>query len=92
MDVETKVEFYLLGTFDDKPEPYFSYSDVKPGNYICIQKPQVTTFLDDTVGIKSVNPQQVHISEIKYAQKLWSENCGNVILSLRYVCYKHVSY
>ncbi|KAH3853518.1 uncharacterized protein LOC127875312 [Dreissena polymorpha] len=62
IDSESKVEFYL-DHVGDNPAPFFSYSMVKPGNFICILKPLVHGFMDGTIGFKIEDPSNVYIIE-----------------------------
>ncbi|XP_060561373.1 uncharacterized protein LOC132721125 isoform X2 [Ruditapes philippinarum] len=60
---ESKVEFYL-DDFGDNPFPYFSYSQVKPGGYICLVAPVMHEFRDGTIGIRIDLPEQVRVLDI----------------------------
>ncbi|XP_053406587.1 uncharacterized protein LOC123546263 [Mercenaria mercenaria] len=75
-DNESKVEFYFdhLG---DNPFPFFTYSQVKPGNYICLEDPIMHRFMDGTVGIRIDNPEQVQVLDIKNVMKMIS--CFHVL-------------
>lgn len=57
-NTETHVEFYL--DFDN-PLPFFSYRDVKPGNYICLENACIHHFLDGATGIRIDDPSHVHV-------------------------------
>ena len=57
-DEVTTVMFYLD---DDNPFPFFSYSQVKPGNFLCLLNPVIHYFMDGTVGIRVDNPADVSI-------------------------------
>jgi hypothetical protein len=57
------VEFYL-DDFGDNPFPYFSYSKVKPGGYICLVAPVMHRFGDGTVGIRIDLPEKVRVLDI----------------------------
>ncbi|XP_067669581.1 uncharacterized protein [Haliotis asinina] len=55
---ETFVMFYL--SFDN-PYPFFSWSQLTPGNYICIQNAVFHNFLDGTTGIRVDEASDVRI-------------------------------
>lgn len=52
------VLFYLN---DDNPHPFFKWSDVRPGNYICLHAPAFHSFLDGQVGFRIDRANQVRI-------------------------------
>ncbi|XP_021369225.1 uncharacterized protein LOC110460574 isoform X2 [Mizuhopecten yessoensis] len=53
---EVYVAFYLN---HDEPRPYFRWSDVVPGRYLCIADPYIHQFLDGSVGIRVDDPSTV---------------------------------
>ncbi|XP_071084689.1 uncharacterized protein [Haliotis cracherodii] len=55
---ETFVMFYL--DFD-RPYPYFSWSQLTPGNYICIENAVFHNFMDGTTGIRVDEASDVRI-------------------------------
>ncbi|XP_052771747.1 uncharacterized protein LOC128211237 [Mya arenaria] len=59
-DNESHVEFYL-DHWGDNPFPFFSYKDVRPGGYLCIQQPEIHRFGDGAVGFRINEPQEVKI-------------------------------
>ncbi|XP_045190231.2 uncharacterized protein LOC123547308 [Mercenaria mercenaria] len=67
-DKESKVEFYFdhLG---DNPRPFFSYSQVKPGGYICLVDPVMHLFGDGSVGVRINNPEEVKVLDIEMDMK-----------------------
>ena len=58
----THVEFYLDY---DNPAPFFSYQDITPGNYICLENACVHHFMDGTTGIRIDDPSEVHVLYLK---------------------------
>ena len=59
-DAITRVEFYL-DQVGDNPFPFFSYQDVRPGSFICLQDACIHYFGDGTVGIRIDDPSEVFI-------------------------------
>ncbi|XP_021369227.1 uncharacterized protein LOC110460574 isoform X4 [Mizuhopecten yessoensis] len=55
---EVYVAFYLN---HDEPRPYFRWSDVVPGRYLCIADPYIHQFLDGSVGIRVDDPSTVRV-------------------------------
>ncbi|XP_021346901.1 uncharacterized protein LOC110446199 [Mizuhopecten yessoensis] len=45
----------------DEPRPYFRWSDVVPGRYLCIADPYIHQFLDGSVGIRVDDPSTVRV-------------------------------
>lgn len=61
-DNKSKVEFHLD---NDDPSPFFSYSQVKPGGYICILNAAKHLFRDGSVGFRIDHPDQVKILDLQ---------------------------
>ncbi|XP_045190229.2 N-lysine methyltransferase SMYD2-like isoform X3 [Mercenaria mercenaria] len=67
-DEESKVEFYL-DQYHDDPSPFFRYSQIKPGGYICLKNPVIHHFLDRTYGFRVNNPDEVKVLEMQIDRK-----------------------
>ncbi|KAL3843267.1 hypothetical protein ACJMK2_021209 [Sinanodonta woodiana] len=46
------------------PFPYFSWDDIRPGRYICIEEAFIHGFLDGTVGIRIEDPSCIRVLTI----------------------------
>lgn len=46
---------------DDNTYPYFKWSDLAPGNYICIQMPVIHKFMDGQTGFRIDYAWQVRV-------------------------------
>ncbi|XP_071085093.1 uncharacterized protein [Haliotis cracherodii] len=55
---QTSLFFYL--DFDN-PDPYFTWDDLQPGNYICIKNPHLHIFLDGQAGLRIDEASSVKI-------------------------------
>ena len=63
---KSKVEFYIDC---DHPLPYFSFSQVKPGGYICIVNAAKHLFRDGSVGMRIDKPENIKILDIETVMK-----------------------
>ena len=52
---------FFLDHLGDDPLPHFSYSQVKPGSYICLVDPVLQFSGDGTLGIRINDPRRVKV-------------------------------
>lgn len=49
---------------EQRPEPYFSYEQLREGNFLCLANAMIHVFADSTVGFRVNDPSLVHIIEL----------------------------
>lgn len=48
----------------DKPEPYFTWLDVRPGRFVLFLQPHLHQFIDGQTGFRIEEPHEVRFLEI----------------------------
>ncbi|CAC5420554.1 unnamed protein product [Mytilus coruscus] len=59
LDINRKESFLTFYLDYDKPEPYFTWEDVRPGKFVAIQLPHLHYFMDGQVGFRIEEPYEV---------------------------------
>ncbi|XP_071160664.1 uncharacterized protein [Mytilus edulis] len=59
LDINSKESFLTFYLDYDKPEPYFTWEDVRPGKFVVIQLPHLHYFMDGQVGFRIEEPYEV---------------------------------